>query len=118
MLPISASQSYHSLLQLLLTLRDQLKQADPQRFTIQKTFEESQQFFLEQVLGATDGPTTSSARSLQTEIHRLFKLLSTDFLFLTSSRQPATTQHRMKIIGDRLEQLILYCEKLLKEWEK
>ena len=51
--------------------------------------------------------------SLQTEIKREFKLLSTDILFLSSARQNATQIKRINIIRDRLTKLIGYCQIML-----
>ena len=52
-------------------------------------------------------------QSVQTEIKREFKLLSTDFLFLASARQNSTQTKRLKSISDRLSKLIGYCQILL-----
>lgn len=52
-------------------------------------------------------------QSVQTEIKREFKLLTTDVLFLASCRQPATRARRLKSISDRLAKLISYCQIML-----
>ncbi len=52
-------------------------------------------------------------QSVQTEIKREFKLLSTDILFLASARQNATQIKRIKSISDRLTKLIGYCQIML-----
>jgi len=52
-------------------------------------------------------------QSVQTEIQREFKLLSTDILFLASARQNSTQQKRLKSIKDRLGKLIGYCQIML-----
>lgn len=52
-------------------------------------------------------------QSLQTEIKREFKLLSTDILFLSSARQNATQIKRINSISDRLTKLIGYCQIML-----
>jgi hypothetical protein len=52
-------------------------------------------------------------QSVQTEIKREFKLLSTDILFLASARQNTTQNKRLKNIGDRLSKLINYCQIML-----
>ena len=51
--------------------------------------------------------------SVQTEIQRAFKLLSTDILFLASAGQDSTLQKRLKSINDRLSKLIGYCQIML-----
>ena len=52
-------------------------------------------------------------QSVQTEIKREFKLLSTDVLFLSSARQNTTQNKRLNNIGDRLSKLINYCQIML-----
>jgi hypothetical protein len=52
----------------------------------------------------------SQWRSLHTEIHRELRLLNMDLLFLGRSSQQATKQ---KDIGDRLNRLNQYCDKIL-----
>ncbi len=54
-------------------------------------------------------------QSLQTEIKREFKLLSTDMLFLSAARQKATQVQRIKSISDRLAKLIGYCKIMLND---
>ena len=54
-------------------------------------------------------------QSIQREINREFKLLTTDILFLASARQEATKTKRLKNISDRLNKLISYCRAILKE---
>jgi hypothetical protein len=54
-------------------------------------------------------------QAVQTEILREFKLLSTDILFLATSRQQATQQKKLKSINDRLTKLISYCQIMLKD---
>lgn len=49
-------------------------------------------------------------RSLHTEIHRELRLLNMDLMFLGRSRQPTTKQ---KAVGDRLNRLNKYCDKIL-----
>ena len=54
-------------------------------------------------------------RSIQREINREFKLLTTDILFLASARQETTKTKRLKTIGDRLAKLTSYCHGILQE---
>lgn len=54
-------------------------------------------------------------QSVQREIIREFKLLTTDILFLASARQDATKNKRFKSISDRLNKLTNYCRGLLDE---
>lgn len=57
-------------------------------------------------------------QSVQTEIKREFKLLSTDILFLTSARQNATQTKRLASISSRLTKLIGYCQIMLAQTEE
>ncbi len=52
--------------------------------------------------------------SVQTEIKREFKLLTTDILFLAAARQNATLDQRKQSISDRTSKLIDYCQIMLK----
>ena len=54
-------------------------------------------------------------QSIQREINREFKLLTTDILFLASARQEATKTKRLTSISDRLGKLTSYCQAILKE---
>ena len=71
-------------------------------------------YFEQQIEGIDVGeiPEAIASRwqSVQTEIKREFKLLSTDVLFLSSARQTTTQNKRAKSIGDRLTKLIGYCK--------
>ena len=61
-------------------------------------------------VGEVPEAVASRWQSVQTEIKREFKLLSTDVLFLASARQIATQNKRVKSISDRLTKLIGYCQ--------
>lgn len=52
--------------------------------------------------------------SVQTEIKREFKLLTTDILFLAAARQNTTQEERKQSISDRTSKLIDYCQIMLK----
>ncbi|MDJ0649940.1 MAG: heterocyst frequency control protein PatD [Xenococcaceae cyanobacterium MO_188.B19] len=82
-----------------------------------KQFPQLQQCFKQEITTLTDEELNmkviSSWRSLHTEIKREFRLLSTDMLFLASSRQTSTRDKRLKIICDRNTKLIVYCQKIL-----
>ncbi len=82
-----------------------------------KQFPDLQQWFQQEIMTLTDQELDTKVislwRSLQTEIQREFRLLSTDMLFLASSRQASTRESRLKTIGDRITRLIAYCQKIL-----
>lgn len=52
-------------------------------------------------------------QSMETEIHRLMKLLQMDMQFLQVSRQLTTVETRKEMIRDRANSLIRYCEAVL-----
>ncbi len=52
-------------------------------------------------------------QSVQTEVKREFKLLTTDILFLASARQNVTRTKRLQSISDRTTKLISYCQIML-----
>jgi hypothetical protein len=55
------------------------------------------------------------AQSYQTEINKQLRLLETDLMFLKAARQPATSEQRWRMMGDRLHLLVLYCDALLSQ---
>ena len=54
-------------------------------------------------------------QSLQTEIKRDFKLLSTEILFLVSARQDNTREQKIKNIIQYTAKLINYCQIMLRK---
>ena len=84
---------------------------------IKQKFADLQQFFQQEIMILTeaelDSKVTGLWRSLHTEIQREFRLLSTDILFLASSRQASTRETRLKLINERITKLIAYCQKIL-----
>jgi hypothetical protein len=116
MLHASHSQAYQELLTLLHELQNSnaLKETTGDINSCQKEFQKLQKFFQEEILSLTseelDEAIASRWQSLQTEMQREFRLLSTDILFLESSRQPGTREARLKSVGDRLTKLISFCQ--------
>ncbi len=84
---------------------------------IKQKFADLQQFFPQEIMILTeeelDSKVVATWRSLQTEIQREFRLLSTDILFLASSRQASTKETRLKLINERITRLITYSQKIL-----
>lgn len=84
---------------------------------IQPEFESLQQWFQAHLipLDAEDLEPNIAPRwqSVQTEIKREFRLLTTDIIFLASSRQAATQTKRLQTVGDRLQRLRDYCQVIL-----
>ena len=122
MLPASHNRAYQDFLSLLIEL-NRLLASHTQTTDLNPIEQIKQQFqslalWYEQNLVRLDSRGLDSAiasrwQSVQTEIKREFKLLSTDILFLTSARQNSTQTKRLKSIGDRLDKLIGYCQILL-----
>ena len=81
---------------------------------VKQEWEQLKLCFEQQIVGIDVGevPEAIASRwqSVQTEIKREFKLLSTDVLFLASARQITTQNKRVKSISDRLTKLIGYCQ--------
>lgn len=84
---------------------------------IEQQFLELKQWF-EQNIASLDAENLEVAiatrwQSVQTEIKREFRLLATDMLFLSSSRQEATRVARLKAVVQHLAKLIDYCKVML-----
>jgi hypothetical protein len=79
--------------------------------------EAAQHIFQEQILpldlDALDPSIAAKLQSLQTEMSKQFRLLSTEIVFLKAARQSATSSQRQKQIHDRLMLLKQYCEVVL-----
>lgn len=114
MLPTSHSQAYQEFLVLLQKFRIYLDNLDTEvdLIIMNRQLSVLQEFFNQQILTLKDLP--SQINSLATEIHREIKLLTTDSLFLFTSRQAATKQERLNSIKDRISKLITYSEAVLR----
>ncbi|MEL6786379.1 MAG: heterocyst frequency control protein PatD [Cyanobacteria bacterium J06607_15] len=119
MLSASHNRAYQDFITLLtkfaaITAEAQAKNVIPQ---IQREFLELKNWFEQNIVQLGDrqieAELVSRWQSVQTEIRREFKLLSTDILFLATSRQPETQQKRLKSINSRLSKLIGYCQIML-----
>ena len=84
---------------------------------IQEEWQRVRLYFEQQIrnidVGEISAAIASRWQSVQTEIKREFKLLSTDILFLSSARQNTTQDKRIKSISARLAKLISYCQIML-----
>jgi hypothetical protein len=80
-------------------------------------FKVLQEFFNQTITPLTDDKLDEEVvyrwQSLRTEIDREFRLLNTNLLFLSSSRQATTKLTRAKAIDKRIHNLILYCQEIL-----
>ena len=123
MLPRSHTRAYQDFLTLLTNFKgyqsnSEVDVANPQ---IPRKFQELQLWFDQNVTDLNEQELeeaiSSRWQSVQTEIKREFKLLTTDILFLKSARQKSTQIKRMKSISDRVTKLIGYCQVMLASTE-
>ena len=120
MLSASHVRAYQDFLT-LLTEFTQVAAVEKQQLNIASVkteFEQLSQWFQAHIASISDRQIDpvhiSRWQSVQTEILREFKLLSTDMLFLASARQDSTQQKRIKSIKNRLSKLTDYCKIMLK----
>ena len=119
MLPASHDRAYQELLTLLSEFQSWFNERSPEKDPAQlkQQFQDFASWFDRNIAQldseAVDRAIASRWQSVQTEIRREFKLLSTDILFFSSARQNSTQTKRRKSIGDRLAKLIGYCKILL-----
>ncbi|MBR8832392.1 MAG: hypothetical protein N5P05_001856 [Chroococcopsis gigantea SAG 12.99] len=115
MLPTSYHQVYQDFYLSLSRFSAALSAAD---FALEKAdFEEIRSIFQSGILPLTgEDLSTVEAnrwRPVQTELYRAWRLLETDWLFLTAAKGGAMKQQRRSGVKERLEQLSRYCEFLL-----
>lgn len=102
-----ASETLRSHLQALVTLAS-APQPDGRR--LQEQFLLAQQHFQHQILPL--GELQPAVQPVLTEMNRGFRLLAMDVAFLQAARQSLTTQQRQRQMGDKLEQLLGFCDGL------
>ena len=119
MLPASHDRAYQDFLTLLTKFMAVVvgakRELDREQF--EREFRDLSDWFQRQIIPLNDRnlePAIASRwQSVQREIQREFKLLSTDILFLASARQNSTQHKRLKNIEERLSKLIGYCQIML-----
>ncbi|BAZ38388.1 hypothetical protein NIES4101_43250 [Calothrix sp. NIES-4101] len=102
---------YHTLATLLAEVRRDVATNQITVAEIRQRLVLLQQFFQEQIV-----PFVSNASREQmfcTEINKQLRLLEIDINFLAGASKPATIDTRLKIIGDRINTLIKYCEAVM-----
>lgn len=121
MLSTLHNRAYQDFLTLLTDFQDFMTNSPKltNQLAIKQEFQRLEQWF-EQNISHLDAEGISIAyiprwQSIQREVNREFKLLTTDILFLASARQDATRIKRLKSISDRLEKLSSYCRGILEE---
>ena len=121
MLPASHDRAYQDFLTLLTKFLEVSKaeEAESMKSAVRSEFSALSSWF-EVHLAPLDDRSLDSAisarwQSVQTEILREFKLLSTDILFLAAAKKNLTQQQRQKSIESRLSKLIGYCQIMLEK---
>jgi hypothetical protein len=110
MLPLSHREVYQIWSNYLQLLHDQITEGD---FTNEKTLREVQKYYQKEIFSLAEAGIEMSLvsrwRSLQTELHRLVRLLETDWLFCRSARRGSTSEQRLQVLRERLEKIQEYC---------
>ncbi|MEL4894750.1 heterocyst frequency control protein PatD [Crocosphaera sp. Alani8] len=115
-------QSYKELLVKLLGLQDLVISEDMDMIMVKSAYEQVQTIFQAQILSVNldelDCNAISLVRSAQTELYKNLRLLRTDLLFLTSSRQTQTREKRVEKVQQKVKELIGYCEGIINQLEQ
>lgn len=121
MLPPSHNRAYQELLTLLTkfdgTLNSEKQKID--QLQVKLEFQNLSEWFKQNMLDLNQADLEIAIatrwQSLQTEIKREFKLLSTGILFLASARQNVTQTNRITKVREHIAKLINYCQIMLKD---
>lgn len=118
MLPASHNRAYQDFKNLLIELKRSLDSGATESGQIKQQFPNLAQWYEQNIVRLQDEDIdraiASRWQSVQTEIKREFKLLSTDILFLASARRNSTQSKRVQSIGDRIDKLVGYCQIMLR----
>lgn len=123
MLPRSHNRAYQDFSTLLRNFKGYLSNSEVEvsNSQIQQKFQELKLWFDQNITYLNEQELeqaiASRWQSVQTEIKREFKLLTTDILFLKSARQKPTQIKRIQSISDRVTKLIGYCQVMLASTE-
>jgi len=116
-LPKSHRYAYEELQTQLGSLRDCLNLVPANLDSLRQRGQEIQYYFQSEILSLSlselDSLQVPLVRSLYTEIHRSFRLLQTDLLFLKTAQTPVLQSQKRQAVGDRLQTLQGYCQMLL-----
>ena len=112
-------QSYQELLLKLVKLQNLVLTEDIDMIAIKTTYEQDQNIFKQQIISVNLDELDCNAipllRSAQTEIYKNLRLLGTDLLFLTSSRQEKTTRERLEKVEGKVKELIGYSQGIIEQ---
>jgi hypothetical protein len=84
---------------------------NPDGRSLQGPFLLAQQHFQQRILPL--GDPYPAVQPMLTELNRGFRLLAMDVAFLQAARQSLTAQQRQQQMGDKLGQLLGFCEALI-----
>ncbi|MBE9138096.1 heterocyst frequency control protein PatD [Nodosilinea sp. LEGE 07088] len=87
-----------------------VQMANPNAAQLQAQFLATQQHFQHQVLPL--GDAYPLGQPALTEMNRTLRLLAMDVAFLQAARQPITAQRRQQQLGEKLAQLLGFCDVL------
>ncbi len=112
-------QSYEELLVKLLELQKLVMAEDTDMIAIKTIYGQIQTLFQEQILSVSleelDVTVIPLLRSAQTEIYKNLRLLGTELLFLTSSRQRKTRDRRLENVEGKVKELVGYCRGIIEQ---
>ncbi|MDB9445664.1 heterocyst frequency control protein PatD [Anabaena sp. CS-542/02] len=104
-------EKYQTLATLLEQIRSDTCVTPVNAPELQKGVALLQRVFRQEIIPLPDGGYR--VQSYQTEISKQLRLLEIDVLFLQGARQASTTNERLKLIRDRLQTLMQYCEAIV-----
>lgn len=119
MLSASHNRAYQEFLTLLTEFKKFLGEAAEKvdNHQLQRRFQPLQKWFAQNIASLNeqdlDPAIAPRWQSVQREMMREFKLLTTDILFLASARQNTTRTKRRLSISDRLTKLLGYTQIML-----
>lgn len=121
MLPTTHNRAYQDFITLLTKfsnfVQNSLELAD--KSAIKQEFFSLKQWFEVNIDNLNDREIEAAYiprwQSIQREIKREFRLLTTDILFLASARQSATKTKRLTAISDHLNKITSYCQGIIAE---
>ncbi len=108
---MTAPDSIDSLIAYLSELLTLAQQANPDGRALQEQFLLAQQHFQAQILPLGEAASLP-LQPILTEMNRTFRLLAMDIAFLQAARQPLKAQQRQHQLGEKLQQLLGFCEAL------
>lgn len=114
MLPTTHLSIYHPFAARVDHLIVLWRAENPVPEAIAAQFEELESYFLQEILTLTDDPLEPKIayqwRVMQTEIHRLLRLMKTDLLFWQMAVKSGKTPKQTQRLQDYLQKLQAFCQ--------